>query len=97
MSSDYGNSVWKSELRAGDDTKLLPPHVEEYARMAQTCLERMSRLWNEIELPRDERRGELEDISREVAHVWSMAMERAERRKDERQQQIDHSVQEIYR
>jgi len=97
MSSDYTNAVWKTDSRAGDDSKLLPSHVEDYAQMAQMCLERMSRIWNEIELPRDKRRGELDDISHEVAHVWSMAIERAKRKKEECQQQIEDSVQEIYR
>lgn len=97
MSSDYGSSLWKSDSRGCDDSKLLSPHVEEYARMAQTCIEKMSRLWNEIELPRDERRGEVDDIYEEVCRVWGVAVERAQRKKEERQEQIDRAIQEIYR
>ena len=97
MSSDHLNSPWSPASRASDDNKLLKPHVEEYVRMAHTCVEKMSRLWNEIEFPRDDRLRELDDISQEVKFVWSSAVEKAEKRKEEYQRRIDDAVQEIYR
>lgn len=97
MSSDYLGYSWKSESRTCDDSRLLSPHIEQYAKMAHAYIEKISRLWNEIEYPIDERRGELDEIFQSVQHVWNHALNRAEKKKEERQRQIDEAVAEIYR
>jgi len=97
MSSDFVSAVWKSETRGSDDNRLLSHHIEDYVQIAKACIEKMSKLWNEIEFPRDNRQREFEDINEAVRKIWDSAVDRAEKKKDEYQQQIDEAVREIYK
>ena len=91
------SSTLSANTHVFDDCKLLTPHIEDYSRTAHACIEKISRLWNEIELPREERQRELDEVLDAVRHTWSLAVERAERKKEELQRQIDEAVEEIYR
>eukprot|EP00210_Caulerpa_lentillifera_P006216 g5938.t1 len=98
MSADSADThSWNAAFKTADDGKLLKTHVEEYAKMAQTCVDKVSRLWNEIGLPRSDRQKEFDEVATAVRNVWSATVDRAERKKRERQKEIEEAVSEIYR
>lgn len=65
--------------------------------MAQTYGDKMSRLWNELGLPRKARRKEFDEVAKAVQNVWSETVDRAEKKKREHQKEIKEAVSEIYR
>jgi len=99
MSVELDNSCfsWNVAFKAADDAKLLNTHIEDYSKMAQIYVERVSRLWNELGFSRGDRQQEFDEVATAIRSVWSATSDRAERKKRERQQEIDDAVAEIYK
>lgn len=98
MSVELDSSYsWSVAFKTADDAKLLNTHIEDYSKMAQICVERVSRLWNELGFSRGDRQQEFDEVATAIRNVWSATLDRAERKKRERQQEIDDAVAEIYR
>lgn len=97
MSAESEGHNWNAAFKTADDAKLLKAHIDEYTRMAQICVDKVSRLWNEVGLPRGDRQREFDEVATAVRNVWSATVDRAERKKRERQTEIEDAVSEIYR
>jgi len=97
MSAESEGHNWNTAFKTADDAKLLKAHIDEYARMTQICVDKVTRLWNEVGLPRGDRQKEFDEVATAVRNVWSATVDRAERKKRERQKEIEEAVSEIYR